>query len=56
MLGHVWLNLGQEAFEGGEAPNTPVVTLEGYKSNIFNFMKGESLPHHLLIYTIVLGR
>ena len=45
IVGNAWHKLGQEAFVGAKAPDTPVVTLEGDKSSILNFMKGEFSPH-----------
>ncbi|CAB1324663.1 unnamed protein product [Coregonus sp. 'balchen'] len=39
ILGHMWTNVGQEAFVGNNAPDSPVVTLEGKRTSIYNYLK-----------------
>ncbi|MGH0174579.1 UNVERIFIED_CONTAM: hypothetical protein FKN15_009137 [Acipenser sinensis] len=36
---HAWKNTGDEAFVGGLAPNTPVLNLDGEKTDIYGFIK-----------------
>uniref|UniRef100_A0A4W5QQZ4 Iodothyronine deiodinase n=1 Tax=Hucho hucho TaxID=62062 RepID=A0A4W5QQZ4_9TELE len=39
ILGHMWTNVGQEAFVGNNAPDSPVITLDGKITSIYNYLK-----------------
>ncbi|KAJ8248185.1 hypothetical protein GJAV_G00239270 [Gymnothorax javanicus] len=39
VIDHLWLSLGDEAFVGERAPDTPVFTLDGRKGRISDFFK-----------------
>uniref|UniRef100_A0A8C7M1F0 Iodothyronine deiodinase n=1 Tax=Oncorhynchus kisutch TaxID=8019 RepID=A0A8C7M1F0_ONCKI len=44
ILGHMWTNVGQEAFVGNNAPDSPVITLDGYNNVLSFFCLSDNRP------------